>query len=116
MTPLEAEIMRRNARFRAWRDYGARGVLVLGWWRLDAKNKDKFAALTLYCDGCPGLQTLGEITDGIEVVGPALSVLGAEVRAIGRAIGSGCTHVLPLLGPDPEEVVALTALALLEAP
>jgi hypothetical protein len=27
-----------------------------------------------------------------------------------------CPHLVPLLGPDPEEVVALTALALLEAP
>jgi hypothetical protein len=99
--PLYAEILRRNARLRAW---AAFGLPVEGRW----DNDDGAWQLALKCRSCGSLDYRVYIPIPGRAVAEALAI--AERGAVEV---KPCAHLAPLLTEDPEEVRGLTALELL---
>jgi hypothetical protein len=118
MTSLELELLRRNARLRAWRAYG---VPVEGGWQLDLPGTTPRA---LWCDlklGCGVCNRRGQSQSvnalGRHAEGLLTALAAAERQALSRWWRSGwvavCSHLAPLLGVDPPEVLAILELELL---
>jgi hypothetical protein len=111
MTPLEAETLRRNARLRAWRDYG---LPVEGGWTMEKGWYDQperhSARLLLRCTACPSVEYGTWLCFSEDSTDLDISLTYYE-----HLHTPPCSHLEPLLEPhDPEEVQALTACALLE--
>jgi hypothetical protein len=104
MSPIEAEAMRLYARLRALRDYGVPFKAKI---HLDLRSSRPLR-LALRCLTCG---TASEDYGATEEQGWGWLLS----YALDWQAWQGCNHLAALLGPDPEEVVALTALALLEA-
>jgi hypothetical protein len=118
---LALAIHARNARLRAWK---ASGVPVSGGWVLvqrppevwvdtrtgEAKESrpNPYTLLLLQCGAC-GAKRADRYQGTL--VAEDLSVV--ERSFLRDLSADGCTHLNPLLLPDPEAVVALTALEML---
>jgi hypothetical protein len=104
---LADEIALRNARFRAWREYGV--PVAEGWGSDPDRGEEGGYSVFLYCRECDlyghDFLARGDID--------AARLQGAERNAVEEARRMGCRHLDPLLGEDPPEVVALTKLELL---
>jgi hypothetical protein len=119
MSPLERAIVLRNARLRAWRDFG---VPVLGEWRKDGGA----VALRVACEACGrgtiGRQSLSRLAGGDS--SPSwYRVLAEEEQDAFRCapfpaprLNNCCPHLFPMCDHDPPDFAAFVALALLEAP
>lgn len=101
MADLAAELAYRNARLRAWKAHGV--PVEGGWGEISFKSDGKvYALLILRCETCLAIAR-----------GAATEVRYLEVTAA-RVVGEiACSHLAPLIGADPPEVVALTKLELL---
>lgn len=102
MPDLAAELLRRNARLRAWREYGV--PVEGGWKEVGSRSLVARLWLNVNCGACGAYywERLMECSGGWRHEGP------------GRA--NPCPHLAPLLGEDPPEVEQLTALELLAGP
>lgn len=118
---LHLAILRRNARFRAWR---SAGVPVEGGWRLmqPGRKGHEWAALALRCGACGWEESGG--TGGKPWLGKTWgwmleeeeedALIGVDRKPTPPSIGDWhCPHLTPLLSPDPPEVVATTELEML---
>jgi hypothetical protein len=105
-----AELARRNARLRAWREYG---VPVAGGWIIcerEKRGRNHWIDLKIFCRTCDQ-RGAGY---SINLEGLAWPELSAAIVAAERyEILQVCTHLAPLLGAEPPEVVELTHLELL---
>lgn len=121
---MDLEILLRNARFAAWREYGLR--FEGGWSVLPLEERDVLLVYGLSELEWPGLRlpqlslrcgTCGRHERG-ELLHPSLadSLLeafrGWELTLVARLELEGCHHLAPLSGGDPEGVRALCALLL----
>jgi hypothetical protein len=106
LADLHLELLRRNARLRAWRAYG---IPVEGGWTLSEEDLPPLLALSCrecgaWLQTCPPRRTLRQTAD----------IFREESRAITGSLRSqGCPHLAPLLGADPPEVKAIAELELL---
>jgi hypothetical protein len=115
--PLELarEVLRRNARLRAWR---AVGVPVEGGWVIKGKSRfnDRtyWIDLKLGCSACNGWTPGASLNVAVEA-GPLLDrMVHAEKAQIWRWPDRPvCSHLAPLLGDDSPEVLAIAELELL---
>jgi ribosomal protein L34E len=99
---LGLEVLRRNARLRAWR--GA-GVPVEGHW--ERRSPGAFT-LFLGCAAC------GQRASRVERIRPLLLKRLPRVEAAAvESLRRRCSHLAPILGADPPEVLAITELELL---
>jgi hypothetical protein len=100
MADLALELLRRNARLRAWR---ATGLSFEGGWSLEENG---VVWLELCCGQCEGFDQIGclpsERDDGARLLGEILNSLSKQL----------CPHLLPLRGEDPPEVLAILELEL----
>lgn len=102
---LEAQLWRRNARFRAWAGFLP---LEARWAREGARY-----SLRLCCTTC-GREQARSIPELNLLVRRVERVLDLSER---QAISSlRCSHLEPLLGEDPEEVQLILELELLAGP
>jgi hypothetical protein len=107
---LATLLAQRNARFRAWRTYG---VPIAPGEVLVYRNYDGTRLLLdaeLSCTAC-NLPSAGHR----DLRGAPREELAAADRAAVEELvmDNGCSHLAPLLGEDPPEVVELTKLELL---
>lgn len=104
MSDLSAEVLRRNARLRAFRSFG---VPVEGGWQAHGYG----ATLQILCSICRKRITPTTLEDGRtpEVL---RRILWVERFCL---LGS-CSHLAPLAGEDPPDLAALIALELLAGP
>jgi hypothetical protein len=120
MSPLERAIAQRNARLRAWRDFG---VPVRGGWRsLTMSARSAGVEFAVECEVCGWREGEFRIVDH----GPEWTAVlteqeqdvlsGAHAGAVHQYPAHCCGHLEPMRGPDPENFAAFVALALLEAP
>jgi hypothetical protein len=111
LADLHLELLRRNARLRAWRAYG---VPVEGGWDVWLGTP----RLQLRCAACDmianGLASMRAGAYGER------QLINLERKFVKRLIngakgysGPLCPHLAPLLGADPPEVVAILELELL---
>jgi hypothetical protein len=114
VTPLELEILRRNALLRAWREVG--GVPRFeGKWSPSLWT-DRQVFLGLYCEPCK-CSVGGNVHAG-EHWTPGYTrgrLKCVERREAERAKRLGCPHLAPLLSPPPPEVLAFAELTLMES-
>jgi hypothetical protein len=108
MADLQLELLRRNARLRAWR---AVGVPIEGGWALRGRSSFSWGHLRLRCSACGR-------SDNDGAAGSAGMVAHAERLAIRQMLTpdlpNPCPgHLAPLLGEDPPEVLAILELELL---
>jgi hypothetical protein len=123
VTPLEQEILRRNALLRAWREVG--GVPVVGGWQwthdpcfhgyYPVYSRDPRETGCLYyvltCLDCER-GTYSHILSHNHRRRPRRSMNYREREA---TILAFCEHLEPLLGPLPPEVLAFAELTLMES-
>jgi hypothetical protein len=116
MSALELEIMRRNARLRAWRGCG---FPVEGEWRLYPGPQ---AYLVLGCAVCsyarvrawPGGEFRAASDGGVGRMNlSAESLSENEQSALRVVLSYACPHLAPMLSPAPPEVEAAAELEVL---
>src|ERR1043166_9298908 len=106
MDDIHLEILRRNARLRAWR---AVGVPVKGGWELKYRPAGESLWLNLKI-GCSTCDDWASPSVGLYIAGGLGSVSArmknAEINSIYKSDGVAiCPHLTPLLGEDPPEVM-----------
>ncbi len=118
MTELERAVVRRNARLKAWAEYGV--PVAAAWGYLSVARPGFRLAFEAYCraEGCGGCNsgTISEVP--AQTVSLERRMELAERYFLRFVLGpdQNCTHLAPLLGPEPPEVSALIPLLLLEDP
>jgi hypothetical protein len=111
MADLQLELLRRNARLRAWR---AVGVPVEGGWVHGAgvyryAGEHPLVLLTLRCGSCGQYSARAA-----KAPTPFYAMPEALRRCESYHLqGYACPHLAPLLGDDPPEVLAILELELL---
>src|SRR5687767_11872906 len=118
MADLHLELLRRNARLRAWHAYG---LPVEGGWRSEGHDEGAILYLDLVCRRCGAGRSLGARMTALlaEVERHLLEGLSREEPLRGNPpypparMRQACSHLAPLLGEDPPGVRALFELELL---
>jgi hypothetical protein len=103
VTGVEAELLRCNARLRAWRAYG---LPLHGRWQLlgDPARPHPLIRVGLHCEAC------GAIAGGaLDFSGELGFTTGEEAERglVEQLLAKGCSHAAPMLAPMPEAVLAL---------
>jgi hypothetical protein len=101
---VEAELWRRNARFRAWTSL----LPVLGRW---SRSEAGFA-LEITCAACK--KSRREERDRLSTLVKNVAAVFTLVErlALAHLERAGCEHGQPLLGADPEDILAITEIEL----
>jgi hypothetical protein len=111
LAALQLELIRRNARFRAWRAYG---LPAAGHWRLAESG---LVVGSLRCHACQEQVSYAydpsQWGDAEGVDWQNLLAEGERTLVSKLSRYKGCWHLRPLLTADPPEVRAITELELL---
>jgi hypothetical protein len=115
---LHLELQKRNARLRAWK---VLGVPVSGGWEVEhlvavdprtmraVADSTPVVTLRLRCGRCDRSTHFPHPPDDLSL----LSLRRAEAARLESLEWLGCTHLAPLLQPDPPELAALLDLEIL---
>jgi hypothetical protein len=110
MADLAVGLAYRNARLRAWRAYG---VPIEGGWRSAPRRRVVVASAELRCAVC-GERDDTFLTRNEEPAKYLVMLARSEADSLRWIVAERrCSHLAPLLGEDPPEIIGLTQLELL---